>query len=236
MELHRHEHYPVQRQRYAMLFGLIAATGLRISEALDLQRSDILPGSVLHIREAKFGKSRLVPLHATVRDALDRYLSLRTEATRTASQLRNARRLHVSGRPRNAFGISGEGVRRCRLSVQPRARGVSTIWQASVTKRLGAGEGRQRPIPRLPRRRAHASSLHPGSSQFRKCASRFFRKCASRNGLGAPIPAVPRDSRSQPCRQALSFAKIRVGTGSRRPRFRARLAFEPARGEAAHIF
>lgn len=79
VELHRHEHYPVQRQRYAMLFGLIAATGLRISEALDLQLGDILPGGVLHIREAKFGKSRLVPLHATVRDALDRYLSLRCD-------------------------------------------------------------------------------------------------------------------------------------------------------------
>ena len=79
VELHRHEHYPVQRQRYAMLFGLIAATGLRISEALDLQLGDILPGGVLHIRETKFGKSRLVPLHATVRDALDRYLSLRRD-------------------------------------------------------------------------------------------------------------------------------------------------------------
>lgn len=63
-------------------------------------------------------------------------------------------RTNVSGLENNAFGISGEGVRRCRLSVQPRARGVSTIWQASVTKRLGAGEGRQRPILRLPRRRA----------------------------------------------------------------------------------
>ena len=83
VELHRHEHYPVQRQRYAMLFGLIAATGLRISEALDLQLGDILPGGVLHIREAKFGKSRLVPLHATVRDALDRYLSSALRFCRT---------------------------------------------------------------------------------------------------------------------------------------------------------
>ena len=32
---------------------------------------------LLHIRETKFGKSRLVPLHATVTDALDRYLALR---------------------------------------------------------------------------------------------------------------------------------------------------------------
>ena len=32
---------------------------------------------MLHIRETKFGKSRLVPLHPTVAEALDRYLTLR---------------------------------------------------------------------------------------------------------------------------------------------------------------
>ena len=76
-ELHRHQYYPVQRQRYGMLFGLIAATGLRVTEALDLRLGDILPGGVLHIRETKFHKSRLVPLHPTVEEALDRYLDLR---------------------------------------------------------------------------------------------------------------------------------------------------------------
>ncbi|MGE3284342.1 MAG: tyrosine-type recombinase/integrase [Alphaproteobacteria bacterium] len=79
VELHRHQYYAVQRQRYAMLFGLIAATGLRITEALDLRLGDILPGGILHIRETKFGKSRLVPLHPTVREALDRYLGLRRD-------------------------------------------------------------------------------------------------------------------------------------------------------------
>jgi integrase/recombinase XerD len=77
VELHRHRYYPVQRQRYAMLFGLIAATGLRITEALDLRLGDILRGGVLRIRETKFRKSRLIPLHPTVREALDHYLTLR---------------------------------------------------------------------------------------------------------------------------------------------------------------
>jgi integrase/recombinase XerD len=79
VELHRHQYFPVQRQRYAMLFGLIATTGLRVSEALDLRLGDILPDGVLHIRETKFRKSRLVPLHASVRDALARYLALRRD-------------------------------------------------------------------------------------------------------------------------------------------------------------
>ena len=79
VELHRHQYYPVQRQRYAMLFGLVAATGLRVSEALDLRLGDILPDGVLRIRESKFRKSRLVPLHASVQDALACYLALRRD-------------------------------------------------------------------------------------------------------------------------------------------------------------
>lgn len=79
VELHRHQYFPVQRQRYAMLFGLIAATGLRVSEALDLRLGDILADGVLRIRETKFRKSRLVPLHPSARDALARYLALRRD-------------------------------------------------------------------------------------------------------------------------------------------------------------
>ncbi|QVM85070.1 tyrosine-type recombinase/integrase [Novosphingobium decolorationis] len=70
---------PLRRQLYVMLFGLIAATGLRVCEALGLKLDDIQPGGVLHIRETKFRKSRLVPLHATVIEALDRYLALRRQ-------------------------------------------------------------------------------------------------------------------------------------------------------------
>jgi len=61
---------------YHCLFGLLAATGLRISEALALQRQDFT-GDGLIIRRGKFGKSRLVPLHATTREALADYLALR---------------------------------------------------------------------------------------------------------------------------------------------------------------
>src|SRR5262249_28368137 len=59
-------------QTYYCLFGLLAVTGLRISEALALQRQDVnLQQGLLTIRGAKFGKSRLVPLHesTTIRTA-----------------------------------------------------------------------------------------------------------------------------------------------------------------------
>ena len=58
----------------ATIFGLIAATGLRISEATALTRSDVdLKRGLLHIRHAKFDKSRWVPMHPTTTSALQRY-------------------------------------------------------------------------------------------------------------------------------------------------------------------
>lgn len=49
------------------LFGLIAVTGLRISEALALNRDDIdTDCGVLRVRQGKLGKERLLPLDASV--------------------------------------------------------------------------------------------------------------------------------------------------------------------------
>lgn len=69
--------YALRRPVYATLIGLIAATGLRVSEALDLRFDDLLPNAVLRIRQTKFAKSRLVPLHATTVQALTAYLQER---------------------------------------------------------------------------------------------------------------------------------------------------------------
>lgn len=61
------------------LFGLIACTGLRISEALALRDADVdLKAGVLTVRRGKFGKTRLVPLHPTAVAALARYRSERS--------------------------------------------------------------------------------------------------------------------------------------------------------------
>jgi integrase len=63
---------------YATLFGLISCTGLRISEALQLSRSDVdwAHGTLL-IRESKFHKSRLIPLHSSAVPVLRAYATLR---------------------------------------------------------------------------------------------------------------------------------------------------------------
>jgi integrase/recombinase XerD len=65
-------------QMYSTLIGLLAATGLRISEALRLCFRDITPDGLV-IRETKFHKSRLVPLHPTTREALEAYLIKRAQ-------------------------------------------------------------------------------------------------------------------------------------------------------------
>lgn len=59
---------------YATLFGLLACTGLRISEALALSCADVdLDGGVITVRAGKRGLTRLVPLHASAVTALDAY-------------------------------------------------------------------------------------------------------------------------------------------------------------------
>jgi len=61
---------------YYTLFGLLAATGLRISEAMHLVLDDVTTDGLV-VRKTKFRKSRLLPLHETTEAALKRYLDQR---------------------------------------------------------------------------------------------------------------------------------------------------------------
>jgi integrase len=63
---------------YATLIGLMAATGLRTSEALHLLREDVnFEDGLITIRDTKFHKSRLVPVDDTVGRALRTYAAAR---------------------------------------------------------------------------------------------------------------------------------------------------------------
>jgi integrase len=66
---------------YATLISLLAATGLRVSEALRLRVSDITADGLL-IRKTKFQKTRLVPLHDSAVMELARYLAYRQKMRR----------------------------------------------------------------------------------------------------------------------------------------------------------
>ena len=60
---------------YRTLIGLLAVTGMRIGEAIGLDRDDFDAGSgMVTIRRAKFDKARALPLHPSTVAALDDYL------------------------------------------------------------------------------------------------------------------------------------------------------------------
>jgi len=58
--------HDLPRTTYYSLLGLLAVSGLRLGEAIRLQVDDVdLATGILTIRNSKFGKSRLVPIHAS---------------------------------------------------------------------------------------------------------------------------------------------------------------------------
>ena len=71
--------WPLRPHVVAMLFGLLACTGMRLSEVLKLRLDDVTRDGLI-VRKTKFNKTRLVPLHATAAAALDFYLELRRHA------------------------------------------------------------------------------------------------------------------------------------------------------------
>jgi integrase len=89
--------YKLRPLTYQTLLGLLACTGLRISEALKLTGGQVdLDHGVLRIEQTKFKKSRLAPLHPTATQALRRYAA--------------ARDLRWGRRDNAAFFVGGNGL------------------------------------------------------------------------------------------------------------------------------
>jgi integrase/recombinase XerD len=71
----------VRAATFQTLIGLLAVTGMRAGEAIRADVGDLdLDARTLTVRGTKFGKSRLLPLHASVIDELRAYLTLRSTA------------------------------------------------------------------------------------------------------------------------------------------------------------
>lgn len=70
---------PLGAATYQTLIGLLAVTGMRVGEAIRLDRDDLDADhdGLLTVRDSKFGTSRLVPLHPTTVAALRAYLQAR---------------------------------------------------------------------------------------------------------------------------------------------------------------
>jgi integrase len=83
--LHQARHisrpYPQRGVTLHAMIGLAASTGLRISEIVRLDRSDVdLETGVLHVRRTKFRKDRYVPTHLTTLEVLRGYAATRDAA------------------------------------------------------------------------------------------------------------------------------------------------------------
>lgn len=109
---------------YSTLFALLAATGLRISEALALELRDLTDDGLM-IRTTKFYKSRLVPLHESSRCALEQYLTRRAR----------------SGASSPALFISLKGVALCYPTVR--------VIFRSLARSIGLHRGRGQREPRI---------------------------------------------------------------------------------------
>jgi integrase/recombinase XerD len=115
-----------RQKTYRTIIGLLASTGLRIGEALRLTLREAHldhDPPYLEIRDTKFHKSRLVPLHSTTADKLREYLAERNQ--------------HVHSRVASTFFINDYGrplrydrVRKAVLQAQP---------QAGILKEEGPG-------------------------------------------------------------------------------------------------
>ena len=69
---------PLWRATVTMIIGLLAVTGMRIGEVVSLDDDDVdWDEGILTVKRAKFGKSRLVPLHRSTTAALRRYVDER---------------------------------------------------------------------------------------------------------------------------------------------------------------
>jgi len=116
--------WPLRPHVVAMLFGLLASTGLRLSEALALRLDDVTPDGLV-IRKTKFNKSRLVPLHPSTVAALDRYLEIRKRA----------------GDVSDFILVSGRGRRV--------TRATASLWFFVLARQLGLRAGPGTRGPRL---------------------------------------------------------------------------------------
>ncbi len=90
--------HKLQPRTYYCLFGLLAVSGLRVGEAINLQPQDVdWSEGVLTIRGAKFGKSRLVPLHPSTLAVLLDYAKRRDQI--------------FAGRPMSTFLVTSHGTK-----------------------------------------------------------------------------------------------------------------------------
>jgi len=153
---------------YQTLISLLVVSGIRIGEAIALDRGDLDAGrGLLVVRNAKFGKSRLVPLHPSTTVALTRYAALKDEYhSRPASpalllSTAGTRLLH-SNVGLTFTGLAGQaGLARRSASCRPRVHDIRHSFAvATVLAWYVAGADVAAMMPRLATYLGHTDPKH----------------------------------------------------------------------------
>ncbi len=171
---------------YYCLLGLLSVTGLRLGEARNLTLPDVdLTAGVLTIRGAKFGKSRLVPLHPSTCHVLAAYLARRQRhwAGRAGSPYlfvsSGGRRLDSGDIHRTFYTLSRQiGLRGATASHGPRLHDLRHRFATNTLVRWYRSG--QDPARRLPILSAYLGHVHVADTQWYLEASPALMRAAMR--------------------------------------------------------
>lgn len=157
---------------YHCLFGLLSVSGLRLGEARNLELRDVdLEAAVLTIRGTKFGKSRLVPLHASTCNVLADYIARRKRhwAARPVSSYlfvsSLGNRLDGGDIHRTFYALSRQiGLRGASDSRGPRLHDMRHVFATNTLVRWYKSD--QDPERRLPILSAYLGHVHVADTQW----------------------------------------------------------------------
>jgi integrase len=182
----RYTHCKLRSWTYYCLFGLLSASGLRLGEARNLKLSDIdFDAAVLTIRGTKFGKSRLVPMHASTSTVLQDYLKRRRQhcAAQAASHYlftsQMGNRLDVGDIHRTFYALSRQiGLRGATDSHGPRLHDMRHVFATNTLVRWYEAE--QDPERLLPILSTYLGHVHVADTQWYLSGSPELMKEAMR--------------------------------------------------------
>lgn len=168
----RYERSELRPWTYHCLFGLLSVSGLRLGEARSIELQDVdLKAAVLTIRGAKFGKSRLLPLHASTCEVLADYIARRNRhwAARPVSSYlfvsNRGHRLDSAAIHRTFYALSRQiGLRGVADSHGPRLHDMRHVFATTTLVRWYKSD--QDPERRLPILSAYLGHVHVADTQW----------------------------------------------------------------------
>ena len=160
--------FPLRVATYQTLIGLLAVTGMRVGEAIRLDRADLdLAAGVVTVRQSKFGKTRLLPLHPSATAALRGYLRLRDRMCphpRTAAVFispAGTRLLYCNVHATWKLLIASAGLKARSAACRPRIHDLRHSFAVrALLDAYGAGQDGQARLALLSAYMGHADPSH----------------------------------------------------------------------------